>query len=571
MSRYFFSCDESALDEFLISAVSQYIPVPAYPPIYRRRARGAPEVTTTTPAMRVDFGRQIYQVAGTIAGLFTTVLVEMQAPAEVGGPLYVGSQGFLMGPSSPELYNVKFVPRLQSLVLSKSALDSVTVGGMVALSGSYMVLDNFDNSLSWLVERQPYLYRKIRVWGITANPRMPWLARTDTAQLIFTGTVIGITSAGTSVQLSIGDALVALDQELMLTKYDGATNNGGTSLKDQPLPVALGRVSNISPVYLGQQQLDGINTLPTYQVNWSSVYDIPAVRVRGVPMAKISSGVPAVGQYRPWLASGKFQVGSTPSGAVTCDVYGHDGGTYGFQTSMAGILRKLIVDVAGVSTASCPDTAWDDVLQIGGDAGIYIGPSTTRLLDALNLFCTGAQVTVHGRRDGTIAGSLLDTDNTSSFSLIASDAAVIQEEPLPSSLLPRPDTFELIYQPNYTIQTDKADTVTDDMRTYMGLNGRKLTLTATYATNVAKKRKLSFNSPLWDATAATNRVSQIKAWMESEPRIYRVVTDVYLGQVEIGMTCTLTYGLLGAVGRDMQVVEFSEDLIKRQLTLLLVG
>jgi hypothetical protein len=77
---------------------------------------------------------------------------------------------------------------------------------------------------------------------------------------------------------------------------------GGADLKGKPKPVALGRVFNAAPVFLGNLDL-GAGALPTWQSSWRAVLARDAVRIRGVAQALVAGSEPAQRRGRRTVTS----------------------------------------------------------------------------------------------------------------------------------------------------------------------------------------------------------------------------------------------------------------------------
>lgn len=510
---------------------------------------------------------------GAQGGLKFDLLLAACVPA--GQPsLLVGSRDFTECDRPVSSFNNRFFRgRIIGLKIGKTCINALSAGGVVGISLSELTLANDDHLYDSMVAEQTYVNQNITIYGLRYHQTHQWLNGTPFAHPIFSGVITGISRAGRRVTLTLGDAVNFGPKDLVpeSQKFDGATNNGGEALKDQPKPVCVGDVFNVSPVYLGQADL-GAGTLPTFQVNYTSVNDVTAVRVRGALMTKITSGTPAVGQFRSFNSTGKFQTGSTPSGALTCDVQGHSAGSYGYSNTLAGVLRKLIVDVTGaVTSAKTPNENFANVLSLTAEAGFYWGPQKATLIDALNTVCGGTLTVVHGQRDGTIGAFFLDVPTPAVFSITDADVIQANELPMPDDFMPRPDEIEMGYEYNHTRLSDIAETVTGDVRTWLGEDAKKLTLATSLKGTLAKPKKLKLTSLLKNVTSAENRVNLLKDFVERAPRMIQVSTPYYLGQVELGMTANVSLTQLGVQGRQMVVAEFQEDFITGRLQLILIG
>lgn len=524
------------------------------------------------PAFELDGTGAAGYVVGAQGGLKFDVILAKITPASGGQVVRLATRFFTnRGIDESTEAGKTYDGRLMEVKVGKTCINALTAGSVVGIALSELTIYNDDRRYDFITNTAEYIGQPVELYGIRHHDTSPWINSQSQGHLIFTGTVQGIARLGKRITLTLGDATNFGSKKLTEQKYDGATNNGGTSLKDQPKPVCVGSVFNITPVYLGQVNL-GAGTLPTYQVNYTGISDVTAVRVRGAAMAKITSGTPAVGQYRPFNSVGQFQVGSTPSGALTCDVDGHNQGTYTFSNTVENVLRKLIVDVSGALGSSLlPAGNFSAVISMNATAGVYIGPQKATLTEALNTVCDGTLVVLHGLRNGEVGAFMIDVPTPPVFSITDIDVMNYSASPLPDSLLPLPDDIELSYEFNHTKLSDIADTITGDLRTYLGQESRKLTIPTAYKGMAPRPRTLKFVTLFRDLASATTRGNLYKEFLNKGPRIVDVVTPYYLGQVELGMTASVTLQQLGISGRQMVVVEFQEDFVAGTLQLRLIG
>ncbi|MCZ8148182.1 MAG: hypothetical protein O9325_10085, partial [Roseomonas sp.] len=118
------------------------------------------------------------------------------------------------------------------------------------------------------------------------------------ARLVFAGTVAAVDRTERQrARIALADATDRLNTPLQPILYGGTGGlEGGADLKGKPKPVALGRVFNAAPVFLGNLDL-GAGALPTWQSSWRAVQAHDAVRIRGVAQTLVA-GTPTVGQAR---------------------------------------------------------------------------------------------------------------------------------------------------------------------------------------------------------------------------------------------------------------------------------
>ena len=145
--------------------------------------------------------------------------------------------------------------------------------------------------------------------------------------------------------------------------------------------------------------------------------------------------------------------------------------------------------------------------------------------------------------------------------------------PMPAALRPLPWVVAADWQPNGTQMTDFAGTVSDADRARFAAAARgPVRSESTYiATHVAQRREMRLPSLYAAEADALVRAAQWRAFFESGPRMFRVTTDRYLGQVEVGDLGALAYpqyDLDRGVG--VVVLGYQEALAGRRLTLTVV-
>jgi hypothetical protein len=89
---------------------------------------------------------------------------------------------------------------------------------------------------------------------------------------------------------------------------------------------------------------------------------------------------------------------------------------------------------------------------------------------------------------------------------------------------------------------------------------------------VATHRTLTLPGLFWDVVGAQARADKIGAWIEDGPTVWRIVTDRYLGQIEIGHMGRFAWpGQLLSAGFTGLVIGWREALGGRRLELTIVG
>jgi hypothetical protein len=136
-----------------------------------------------------------------------------------------------------------------------------------------------------------------------------------------------VSNGGGEISIRIKDTQIAFTAPLQSNKYAGTNTlpngvEGTADIQGKPKPIALGEVHNATPVLVNTSKL-------IYQGHESALHAIPAVYDKGVALtvgtaystqAALEAAQPLPGTYDTWLAGGCFRLGSSPFGAVTCDL-----------------------------------------------------------------------------------------------------------------------------------------------------------------------------------------------------------------------------------------------------------
>jgi hypothetical protein len=89
---------------------------------------------------------------------------------------------------------------------------------------------------------------------------------------------------------------------------------------------------------------------------------------------------------------------------------------------------------------------------------------------------------------------------------------------------------------------------------------------------VAQQREISFPAAYWTETEALARAEKWRDVLEAGPRMVRVLTDRFLGQIEIGQIGRVTYPAFGFdEGFVGVVVGWRESLTARRVEVTLWG
>jgi hypothetical protein len=476
--------------------------------------------------------------------------------------------------------NSFYEARLMSRVtISQSAVDTIGLGGRVALTVSAVDLYNGDTTFDTIARDGDADGRKVVVKTMPA----PSFAASDAgggslagASVVFTGVASSLTPNGTRMVLAMSDFSDRLNVPLQPNLYGGTGGTDGTpDLKGQPKPVRLGWSFNFTPVYIGLVDL-GDGAKPTYQSNWRDIRSHEAVRERGVAMSKVFVA-PGVGQWRDWPAVGCFQLGFTPNGIVTCDCFGDlDAGSIYAGTTDAVIKRILTSLGPMFSTSDIDDPSFARVAsKMVGEIGWGIGAQAITALAAVDDLLSHCGVWLGGNRAGKWRLALA-APKWADIQLTMDEEDIVSLKPvaLPSQFVPTPQAVEVVGPPNWTPLTDIAGSVTGAERDALAGSGRKQRV----ASSVVATRQLpqnTFSLPglfRYEADALV-RAQQLSDWLAGGLRGFEIVTDRYRNQVELGHTASISsysrYGL--GSGFTGAVVAWSESPATGRVTMTLIG
>jgi hypothetical protein len=484
----------------------------------------------------------------------------------------------LYGPSEAESLTEVWEPRLlDEITINQEAFNLLGLGGVIALTFAEIRLDN---TLDWLAEisaydlatgRECWFYQFEAVDPIRMDLGVSWLSQSPA----FVGLVRGIIPLDDErMRLAVSDITENMQVPAQNSFYLGTGGlEGEATLKDKPRPICLGHVFNIAPIFLGNVDL-GDGAKPTYQVNWRAVQEIDVVRIRGVEQT-VTTGVPGLGQYKEYRSTGIFQLGSTPDGEVTADVLGDSAGPLGYVGTTSGIIRTILLTLGSMYA----DTKIDEgsfgffELDLPGEIGLYQGAEEINVASLIERIASAQGVIVSGGRSGKIrlCDPLINTADQ--FEVDISDILEIMPVPIPGSFSPTPRVIELQWQPNWSPITNVAGSVGATQRKKLEDAASIVRVTSSIIqSRVLKNKTLKFDSLYWNESDALARAEQWKVWLERGVTAFKITTDRYRGQIELGYFGRVVYPKYGIDGGFQGVVvEWSENLSTGRLSFTVIG
>jgi hypothetical protein len=159
------------------------------------------------------------------------------------------------------------------------------------------------------------------------------------------------------------------------------------------------------------------------------------------------------------------------------------------------------------------------------------------------------------------------------FDVTAATILDCEPLPLPASLRPLPRAVAVRWDRNHAPLSNIAGAVSAADRQRLSQEGSFARAESAIITSqVAQQRDISFRASYALEADALARANKWRAVLEAGPRMVRVVTDRYLGQIEIGQVGRVTYPAFGLQnGFIGVVVGWRENLSARRVEITLWG
>jgi len=374
------------------------------------------------------------------------------------------------------------------------------------------------------------------------------------------------------LDVTLRDIAWMLDVPLQQDLYGGlGGDDGGIDLVSHPKPLCYGRVFNIRPVLVDAAR-------QVYQVHNGQIKGVFWLGEGGVAMTDVSPAAPGIGEYSQDKLTGLVTLGFTPLREITCNVEGAVT-EHGYLFTVGAIIKELL------ARASL-DLSWQvDAESFNGiehtqpaTVGTFID-TPALISDTIDALASGLGLWVGPSRLGVMQIGRLDKPLATPHATLAdADIISLTEAPLPPFLSPPPQQIRIGYQRNWTPLTQFAGVVTGDLLSTLQQEWRIASAFSSpiAATFLRSQRPAMAPSPLYykaDATAEAQRRLDLETVSVNGalPRILIVDTDLYVYQLELGMTVQLDYERQGLVGWRGVVVAWSESAIDQRIGLTLLG
>lgn len=384
---------------------------------------------------------------------------------------------------SDTIANQQFTGKLtQGLEFHVSIEDGDDIGRKMATGTGELQLDNSDRTFDTLYQNNTIDGRRVllKYGQITIPGNVP--SSFDTYQTLLDGIAEDWFLDASVLRITLRDNAFKLDVPASVNVYGGTgTTDGDAGLVGKRKPLAYGSLirdasgngGNVTPVQINAANL-------VYQVHDGSVSAIPIVYDAGYALPTPTTAAPDAdyasyatlvaatisgGHYATCKALGLFRLGSTPFGAVTCDVQGDNGGTGGYVTDTASIVRRILavsaplVDLIDEGSFLSLSAAQPAIVAyyIGLDENKTVRQCADDLLGGIGA-CGGF------RRDGVfevirfVAPTGTAVDNYTADDIVDDTLKRVE---LPSAYNPPPKRQRVIYGRNWTVQTDVSAGVSD--------------------------------------------------------------------------------------------------------------
>jgi hypothetical protein len=370
-------------------------------------------------------------------------------------------------PPTDTLPNQQFTGKLlKGLEFHVSIVDS-DIGRKMSTGVGELQLDNSDRTFDTLYANNTIDGRRVllKYGQITIPGLVP--SSFDTYPTLLDGIAEDWFLDAAELRITLRDNAFKMDVPASANAYGGTgTTDGDSGLTGKRKPLAYGVVNNVTPAQINAANL-------VYQVHDGAVNAIPAVYDFGYALptpgtagpdadyasyAALIAAAISNGHYATCKALGLFRLGSTPAGAVTCDVQGDSGGTAGYVTDTASIVRRIIAVAAPLVDLVDEGSFITLTAAQSAIVGYYIGLDENKSVrQAADDLLGGIGACGGFRRDGVFEViRFVAPTGTAVDSYTADDIVdgTLKRLELPSAYNPPPKRQRITYSHIWTVQTD---------------------------------------------------------------------------------------------------------------------
>ena len=466
------------------------------------------------------------------------MLAEVKAYSEASEVTrYLGSRFYHTGAADSPA-NTTYLGRLVGSPAFTVAM-SEAFGGRSFISIGSIEIDNSDGELdSWITDAWDGRDATIKIgdpaWEISDF------------RTILTGLVDRLAiQDDLTLELTLRDRQRQLDVPIQTTLIGSGPN------EDSPIPLCYGEVFNITPVLIN-------DTTHEYQVHEGQIEDVVAVYEDGVATSLTVTED---------LSNGKFTLSAAPSGALTCDIKGHDpSGVY--KTKPGDVLREIVCRV--LTDPGDLDTTAFTTMNTDADytIGIYIS-ARENLLDVVDQILPAAWYYGFDRA-GLFTLAVLKDPSAGSSVLTIDDLETHGDLGITKADVPSWRT-RVGYKKCWSTNTSPASTATESHSAWL-LNEFSLIEKSEDAsiktTHLLAQDPDLYPSMIAGSANATTEAARLQTLFGTQRYTYTVSAYVAPYQVEIGDVVTITDDRfdLGA-GVDCRVTGLTEFFIDNRIEL----
>jgi len=427
--------------------------------------------------------------------------------------------------------SVYYDPRLGNpLFMSRSVRRGGFVAAGTSAATARMEIRNADGYLDGLGTAYSVSGRRVRVLAV--QPGAPYRS----AELVIDGAALTTSFNNQAIAISLRTKDSLLDEPVQPATFTGEGGaEGGTDLASKPKPIALGEVYGVAPPYLGI-----VEGRHSYHVG-ENISDVIAFYDRGVRVTKVA-GTPSVGEWSVNTATGILQHGGAPTGLITADIQGYaPGGVY--DPTIAGILRSLLVDFAGLDELDV--VAFDRLATEtrGRTAGLWIGAEATATRAAVDRVLSASTAYGGFNRQGRFAPKILRPPSGAILARFDRTNIVSLERLEPPDVInPPTHRVRVGWRRNHSVFKDAPAGATEAQRAFMAAEYREVMVQDQSVKLKHRGSKPVFLGSLFvsedDARAEAER---LLALYSVDRNIWRVESRGVSPLLDIGDTVELSY------------------------------
>ena len=469
-------------------------------------------------------------------------------------------KAFATGDSDrPDQY---YQPRLNDVgVINRRMFAQGRTFGASNVNGGVITVSNADNGLDYLLD-----------WGFDGREVRVLLGDVGSAWSTFTEIMKGTVKqpvftfskkSASEIEFIIRDRRQELEIPIQDNLYLG-TNSGSTGdegleqdIQDKPKPLSFGQCSNVTAIPSNTSAL-------RFQVHDGEINDVNACYDNGISLTKVASP-PGASQYSVNTTTGIIEVGSNPSGTITCDVKGA-APSASYKTTVADIVEHILLTYGGIVAGDINSTALSDLNTANSSVvGLYVS-SNTNITNVLDSLCNSIGAYWFFDRLGVFQIGRFEAPATSIDTFTDNELIELDriqsgddDKGIPSYRV------EIEYDKNFTIQSGDslAGAVTDLRRAYLELGTRSITdddtsvQTAHLLSPVINRQSL-----MVVAANATTEAARVLTLYKTRRDFYKVVlpNEVIVTLLELGNTITIKFNKFGLdAGKDFVIVAISDQ------------